>query len=225
MEASLDAADTLNKIDACVASVNSTYLLFMTSVIGEFHRYTSANVSKQTVRYFYQSCRQIQTVALVSMNSALSDGLRNIETSLPSDESKQFSEIRSDLIKKLKKAYQVQMSLDVESARSDIFRYTLAVTSKVDLGDKQASAMIAASKSVRFNFIDRAGKKWNSNRYISTITRFEIIKGIYFSFLLSATSLGKTQLILSNDVVIDLSEIDQYSHPNAKLIPIQVVTA
>lgn len=223
MEVSLDTVDTLNAIDACVAGVDATYKLFMTSIIGEFHRCSSSNVNKQTVRYFRQSCKLIQASALSSINATLCDGLRNIEASLPSMIVKDFALTKTDLEKKLKGAYQAQMLLDIEACRSDLFRYALAVTSRIDLGDRQSSAMIAADKSVRFNFIDRAGKKWNSSRYIFTITRFEIIKAIYFSFMLDAISNGETKLTLSNGSLIDFSEMEKYSHPNSKLIPIQSV--
>jgi len=220
----LDAVDILHEVDACTSGVELTYQLFITAIVGEFHRHSSSNVNKQTVRYFRQSCKQIEASALASINATLSDGLRNIEASLPDTVSKSFAKVRKDMVNKLSGAYHSQMLLDIESSRSDIFRYTLAVTSKIDLGDKQASAMISANKSVRFNFIDRAGKKWNSVRYISTVTRFEIIKAIYFSYMLDAISMGATQLKLSNGVMIEFSEIEKYSHPNSKLIPIQLVT-
>jgi len=210
-------------IDATVFGVNSVYQLFITSVVGEFHRSVSNNVTKLTIRDFTKSCRVIQKQSLDVIERALNDGLSNIELLLRETDAKGFIGIKSDIISVLKMSYKNQMMLDIEAARSDIFRYSLVVARQTDAGVSQTSALIAANKSVKFSFIDRAGKKWNSVRYISTVTRHQIIGGIYFSFIIGAESIGASELILSNDEIINIIDTDRYSHPNSKLIPIQVV--
>lgn len=218
----MDGADTRNALDACVSGVNAVYQLFMASIVGEFHRATS-NVTKLTARDFAKSCVGIQKLSLEAIDHALNDGLSRIETLLKETDATDFAIIKADVIKTLKAAYKAQTLLDINAARSDIFRYTLAVVQRTDMGITPISAMAAANKSVRFSFIDRAGKKWNSGRHITTVTRYEILNGIYFSFVLSAESAGVSEIKLSDDRVINVSEVGQYSHPNSKLMPIQVV--
>lgn len=220
----MDGVDTLNTLESTVSGVNSAYKLFMTSLVGEFHRVTGSNVTKLTLREFTKSCRSLQRHSLGVINHALNDGLSHIESLLKNTDAKDFAAIKFDIAKVLTGAYQNQMSLDIESARSDVFRYMLTVIRQTDKGITQTSALIAANKSVRFNFIDRAGKKWSSERYVTTTTRFEIIKGIYFSYLLGAEAKGATGLKLINGEIVGINDLDRYSHPNSKLIPIQTVT-
>lgn len=220
----MDGVDTLIAIDACVSGVNSAYNLFITSIIGEFHRVTTSNVSKLTLRDFTKSCLSIQRSSLEVIENSLNNGLSEIAEKMKETDAKDFSSIKSDIVSVLKVAYKNQTRLDIEAARSDVFRYALAVVRRTDQGVGQISAMTAANKSVTFAYIDRAGKRWNSSRYISTATRYEIIKGIYFAFILGAESRGDSELQLSDGSIINVSDTDKYSHPGAKLIPIQVVS-
>lgn len=219
----MDGVDALNALESTVSGVNSSYKLFMASLVGEFHRVTASNVTKLTLREFTKSSRLLQSDSLSVINHALNDGLSHLKSLLKNTDAKDFAKIKTDVVSVLTGAYQNQMSLDIESARSDVFRYMLAVIRQTDNGATQSSALIAASKTVRFSFVDRAGKKWNSERYVTTVTRFEIIKGIYFSYLLGAEAKGVDGLMLTNGKIINVRDMDMYSHPNSKLIPIQVV--
>jgi hypothetical protein len=219
----LDGANTLLAIDNCLIGVTSVYKLFLTSVIGEFNRFVVLEVNKMTVRQFMKSCKLIQSNSLKAIDIALNQGLSVIEQTMTTSDAKDLSKLIAESAIALKLAYQNQMRSDIEAARADLFRYMLMVVRRVDAGTSQIAAKIAANQSVRFSFVDRAGKKWNSERYVATVTRSEIIKAIYFSFMLAASSKNAEALKLSNDEVVALSVVDKYNHPNTKLIPIQLV--
>ena len=223
MEVSLDGVNILDAINTCVSSVSSAYSMFLSSIVGEFRKSISSNITYATVREFDRACLTIQNQSLKVIDHVVNDNLEQLSSVLSQYKIKRFSKVKKDITRALNLAFKTQMTLDISAARSDVYRYTLAVLNQTKAGKTHTSAIVIANKFVKFNFIDRSGKIWNSDRYIATATRGELVRGVYFSFVLRAEKLGFQNLKLSNDEVVSILDIDKYIHPNSKLMPIQLL--
>lgn len=200
--------------------IGSIYSLFTSSVLGKFYHQKSIATNQSAVRSFYKDCSSLQSTSLSAMSSVLENGISTIENELEGECKKLFSEIKSDLISTLMFAYRTQMTLDVKAVKTDLFRFTIALMDGISSGSTVTSASVAANKSVRFVFVDRAGKRWGSERYISTVTRGEVIKGLVFCVTLMAKASGHESIVMSNGDTLSLTDIEKFSHPNSKLVPI-----
>ena len=219
----MDADKTLKTVDSLSSHLGSIYGLFLASLLGEFRVITTLSVNKLTPRAFAKIAFKSERETLSTMLSLLSHQLKDIENSLQGDAQEAFSEIMPDLLSKIKVAYQSQMAIDIASAKSDLLRFTLSALRNVNTKGSMSAAIIASQKSVTFKFVNRAGRRVNSESYIEVVTKYEIIKAIYYSFVILAEMKGVDSLLLSDGKIIKLEEVSKFAHPNAKAIPVQAV--
>jgi hypothetical protein len=215
--------NTLSAIDACCLSVSGIYASFTQALYGEFKKHTSFKVDSLAPKRFYESAIKAQRQFELLMQNQLGNDMSIVESEIDASAKDNFKKTKVETIRRLKIAYRSQMLQDIQTAKLDVLRYTLAVKQKLAEGRSIESSVVGVSKSIQFKFVDRLGRQWNSDRYIAVVTRFELVKSIVFAFELAAISANSTHLLLSNDEVVALSDIEKYSHPNTKAIPVQVV--
>jgi len=117
-----------------------------------------------------------------------------------------------------------QMLKDIEGMTLDIKRLIVSAELQNRLsGQTELSSFIGAKNSVKLTYVDRSGRRWRSDRYIRSVIRSHLIGINADAYAISAASLKKTSIILSNGVVIPLENYQElramHLHPNTKVFP------
>lgn len=91
------------------------------------------------------------------MQNQLGNDMSIVESEIDASAKDNFKKTKVETIRRLKIAYRSQMLQDIQTAKLDVLRYTLAVKQKLAEGRSIESSVVGVSKSIQFKFVDRLG--------------------------------------------------------------------